>query len=120
MPLSMAPVAIPLTRQRRCHRPLPQGHAAEPWGTWRLVRCETFLSPHTYEGRQCLILYVPHVARQESLDQTLPRTLNQLYASLLRVGGTVAMISTVSPVPPPHPSTVFKEIRSLPSPLDIF
>ena len=34
---------------------------------------------------------------QESLDATLPRTLNQLFSCALRVGGTIAMICFVSP-----------------------
>jgi ATP-binding cassette subfamily C (CFTR/MRP) protein 1 len=34
---------------------------------------------------------------QESLDSTLPRTLNQLFSCAMRVGGTIAMICFVSP-----------------------
>jgi ATP-binding cassette subfamily C (CFTR/MRP) protein 1 len=34
---------------------------------------------------------------QDSLDLTLPRTLNQLYSCMLRVIGTIAVISFVSP-----------------------
>lgn len=34
---------------------------------------------------------------QDSLDLTLPRTLNQLYSCMLRVIGTIAVISAVSP-----------------------
>lgn len=34
---------------------------------------------------------------QDSLDLTLPRTLNQLFACVLRVVGTVFVISAVSP-----------------------
>ena len=34
---------------------------------------------------------------QESLDSTLPRTVNQLFSCAMRVGGTVGMICFVSP-----------------------
>ncbi|EKX42001.1 hypothetical protein GUITHDRAFT_88223 [Guillardia theta CCMP2712] len=34
---------------------------------------------------------------QDSLDSTLPRTMNQFYTCILRVAGTIAMISYVSP-----------------------
>lgn len=34
---------------------------------------------------------------QDSLDLTLPRTLNQLYSCMLRVGGTIFMVCVVSP-----------------------
>jgi len=35
---------------------------------------------------------------QESLDSTLPRTLNQLFSCALRVAGTIAMICFVNPI----------------------
>ena len=34
---------------------------------------------------------------QDSLDQTLPRTLNQLLSCVLRVSATAALVSAVSP-----------------------